>query len=197
MSLDRMRWAEKAHQLRFAQLDVVRRQAESWRTGLTGITALLGAVLIVKGRGDLVGLVVSYQVAMLCLFGLALSVLVAATMLAVRASSGLPGDEVLLAPEDLERWTDGEIRAAQRCIRRAQLLTVVGVVAVAVAAGLLWTAPTRPAKAELVTVHTGSGDYCGWLSQFAPGTLKISSVDGFYLLPVSAAVRVEPVPACR
>ena len=47
MSVERLRWAEKAQELRFTQLDMVRRQAESWRTGLTGITALLGAVLIV------------------------------------------------------------------------------------------------------------------------------------------------------
>ncbi|MEU5567699.1 hypothetical protein [Micromonospora musae] len=196
MSVDRLRWAEKAQELRFTQLDVVRRQAESWRTGLTGVTALLGAVLIIKGRSDLADLEVQYKVALLGLFGLALAALLTATLLAVRATSGAPGDEVLLASEDLERWTRVEVRAAQRAIGWARLLTVMGVVAVAAGACLMGIAPARPAKGELATVHTPSGDYCGQLAEFAPGTLKISGKSGYYLVPLGSVVRVEPAAHC-
>jgi hypothetical protein len=40
-------------------------------------------------------------------------------------------------PEDLERWTEVAVRAAQRAIRYAGLLTVVGVIALAVAVAAL------------------------------------------------------------
>ncbi|MEV4491361.1 hypothetical protein AB0K04_14735 [Micromonospora coxensis] len=196
MSVDRLRWAEKAQELRFTQLDVVRRQAESWRTGLTGITALLSAVLIIRGRSDLADLVVHYKVALLSLFGVALGALVAATLLAVRAASGAPGDEVLLVSEDLERWTKSEVRAAQQAIGRARLLTVVGVVAVAVGSSVLGVAPTRPTEPEVATVHTPNGDHCGRVGQFAPGILKISGKTGYALVPLDAVVRVEPVAVC-
>ena len=37
-----------AQELRFHQLEAVRKQAETWRTGLTGLTALFGAVFVLK-----------------------------------------------------------------------------------------------------------------------------------------------------
>jgi hypothetical protein len=49
MSLDPKRWAQKAQELKFTQLDSARRQAEGWRTGLGGLTTLLSAALIIKG----------------------------------------------------------------------------------------------------------------------------------------------------
>ena len=135
-----------------------------------------------------------YRVVLLSLFGLALGALVVATLLAVRAASGAPGDEVLLASEDLEHWTKSEVRAAQRAINLARLLTVVGVVAVAAGSSLTWIAPTR--EPDMVTLHTPNGNYCGRLSQFAPGILKIGDTSGYYLVPLDLVIRVEPVSVC-
>ncbi|WP_075736228.1 hypothetical protein [Streptomyces acidiscabies] len=45
------RWAELARELEFTQLPELRRQAEGWRAGLTGLTALL-AVRAAHGSPD-------------------------------------------------------------------------------------------------------------------------------------------------
>ena len=62
MSLDRKRWLLLAQELKFSQLDLVRKQADSWRAGLATLTTLLAGVLIVKGKSDASTLPVPYQI---------------------------------------------------------------------------------------------------------------------------------------
>jgi uncharacterized membrane protein AbrB (regulator of aidB expression) len=58
---------------------VARHQAESWRTGLAGLTGLLAAVLIVKGRDNVSELPRAWQWIVVSLFGCAIAALVGAT----------------------------------------------------------------------------------------------------------------------
>lgn len=143
MSIDRWRWAQKAHELRFTQLDMARRQAETWRNGLTGVTALLGAALVVRSSRDVVALAVPYRLVVLTLACAALAAMVTATLLAIRAASGVPGDECLLTGEDLERWTQREVIRVQRAIRTAGALSVAGLCALIAATGTIWLAPVQ------------------------------------------------------
>ncbi len=110
-----------------------RKQAEGWRTGLGGLTALLSAVLIVKGRDNITTLAPGYRWAVVLLLGLALVMLVTATLLAVRAASGRPGQEILRAGEALREWTRAELRRISRAVRRAAWLATLAIACVAVA----------------------------------------------------------------
>jgi hypothetical protein len=155
LSSDRWFWAQKAHQLRYAQLDIARRQAEAWRNGLAGITTLLSASLVIGGRADVAGLATPYPVVLTALFGAGLAGLVTGTLLAVRAASGAPGDECLLAGEDLERWTAAEVRRVRWAITAASVLTVIAIGAIAIGVGVSWLAPARPLAPSTVRVPPG------------------------------------------
>jgi hypothetical protein len=196
VSSDRWRWAQKAQQLRFTQLDLARRQAETWRNGLTGITALLGAVLVIRGRDDIVDLAVSYQVIPVALFGLGLTALVVATLLAIRAASGVPGEECLLTGEDLERWTQDEVRRVQRAIRAASMLTVAGACALAVGTGTAWLAPARTPALPTVRVQSRQGQYCGQLSLLGDGTIGVNGRTGDHVIPLTWVERIDTVASC-
>ncbi|MFF3740777.1 hypothetical protein [Streptomyces sp. NPDC002566] len=47
------RWAQLARELEFTRLPELRRQAEGWRNGLTGLPALLAVLVLLKGRDNL------------------------------------------------------------------------------------------------------------------------------------------------
>ncbi|HEY0688658.1 MAG TPA: hypothetical protein VGD71_06405 [Kribbella sp.] len=141
----------------------MRKQAESWRTGLTGLTTLFGAVLLVKGRDTVTSLVSPYPQVVVGLFGIALILLVIATMAAVRAASGVPDDECLLTGEDLREWSRGEIIGIGRRIFLARLLTLIGLAAVGVAVGIAWLAPNGHEVAPTVQVRSPTGPFCGVL----------------------------------
>lgn len=197
MSIDRWRWAQKASQLRFQQVEVVRRQAETWRTGLAGSTGLLAAVLVVKGRDNLADLSPGYRWAVVLLFGTALVALVTATLRAIRAASGSPGDECLLTGAELERWSRQEARAAQRAIRMARLLTLVGIAAVAGAVGVAWLAPASPKEGAMV-VETSTGRHCGAFGGAVAGRLVLRAPGRGpdRVIPLADVVRLESVPRC-
>jgi hypothetical protein len=135
-------------------------------------------------------------VILLALFSFSLAALVRATLLAIRAASGAPGDECLLTGEDLERWTQHEVRQIQRAIRAARLLTIAGVCALAAGAGTAWLAPAQSPALPTVRVQSNQGQYCGQLSQLGDGTLKVSGPTGYYLIPLTSVVRVDTVASC-
>lgn len=196
MSGDRWWWAQKAQQLRFTQLDVARRQAETWRTGLTGVTALFGAVLVAKGRADVADLAAPYQAIPVVLFAIALAALVTATLFAIRAASGTPGDECLLTGEDLEQWTQDEVRRVHRAILAASVLTVAGVCALAVGAGTTWLAPSRIPALPTVSVQTHQGQYCGQLSFLSSKTIGVNGSTGDHVIPLTSVEGIYTVVSC-
>jgi len=192
-ALDRLVWARKAYQFKFTQLESARRQAETWRSGLTGVTALLGAVLVVKGRDGLAGLASPYPPAILAVFALALVILVVATFTAVRAASGEPGEELLLNAEELEAWSAAEVRRVHRSIRAARWLTVIGLCAVASGAATAWLAP---ADTPLVRVSSPDGDFCGKLLQLGDGIAKVGESASYNVVPLASVVRIQEVSSC-
>ncbi|GAA0951709.1 hypothetical protein [Actinocorallia libanotica] len=174
MSPDDKRWALKAYELKFQQLEIARKQAESWRAALTGLTSLLGAVLVIKGKDSLADLNDPYRWIVMVLLGAALVLLVTATMLAVSAAAGNPGGRILLTGEHLRSWSTAEVVRIERFVAWASLLTLTAVTAVAVAVGITWTAPAK-SGAVLVTVVHRQGTVCGELSGSAQGRLLVRS----------------------
>ncbi len=195
MSDDGLRWAEKARGLQFEQLDIARRYAEGWRTGLAGVTALLGAVLVVKGRDTVTGLALPYRIVVLAALATALALLVTATLTAIPAASGVPG-EMLLNGEEVRVWTGQEVRRVGRAVRQARALTVAGVVAVMAGIVISALAPTAAPNRPLATIETPVGRFCGPLAMVDNRTLRIGSATDYRLVPVDAPVHITLVERC-
>ncbi|WP_422769060.1 hypothetical protein ACN28C_20025 [Plantactinospora sp. WMMC1484] len=196
MTADRWWWAQKAQQLKFTQLEAARKQAENWRIGLVGITTLLGAVLIVKGRDNFSALARPYPLVVLALFGLGVGTLVLATLAAIRAASGAPGDEIVLNGEELRAWTEIEVADVHRAIRVARVFTTVGMCAVFAGATTAWFAPAKTSETPLVRIEFPTGQLCGKLLQLGDGIIRIGEHDRYHLVPLTATVLVETVEAC-
>ncbi|MEH1016351.1 hypothetical protein V6U90_25005 [Micromonospora sp. CPCC 206060] len=175
MSIAEKRWAQLAQETQFHQLDSLRRQAEGWRTGLAGLTALLGAVLIVKGRSDISNLAPGVRYPVVVLLAVAFILLVTASLLALRAASGWPDDEIYLTGESLRAWHAEESDRIRTGIRRAARLMVAGLVVLAVAVGLTWLGPGE-SRAPLVSVETAAGPVCGELVGVRDGHLIVGPV---------------------
>lgn len=196
MSLDRKRWALLAQELKFSQLDIARKQAETWRTGLTALTALLTAILVLKGRDNVSALTLPFQITVVALLGAALGLLVVATLLVTRALAGPPGEEILLTGEDLEAWSAGEVRKISTALRWAPWLAVIGVVFVALAVGITWLAPAHDTITPLVEVTTPTAQPCGELIGATQHELILRTPTAATLLPLSTVVTITPVATC-
>ena len=197
MTLDNKRWAQLASELKFSQLDTARKQAEVWRAGLAALTALLTAIFVLKGRDNVSDLTEPYQAIVVGLLGLALLLLLIATMWVSRALAGPPGQEILLTGEEVAKWTMGEVRKISTALRWAPLMAAAGVVAVAAAIGLTWLAPAQSTTTPLVQVTESTGQQsCGQLIGVSNRELIVQPTTGPTLIPLSAVTAVTPVTAC-
>ena len=197
MSLDRKRWALLAQDLKFSQLDTARKQADTWRTGLATLTALLTGVLVVKGRNDASELTRPFQILVAALLGMALILLLWATMWLSRALAGPPGGKILLTGENLADWTQGEVRKISSALRWAPPLAAVSVIAVAVAVALTWFGPAPGTTTPLIQVTESTGQQpCGALLGASKHQLILRSTAGPILISLSAVDAITPVIVC-
>jgi ABC-type Fe3+ transport system permease subunit len=197
MTLDSKRWAQLASELKFSQLDIARKQAEVWRAGLAALTALLTAIFILKGRDNVSDLTEPYQEIVVGLLGLALLLLLLATMWVSRALAGPPGQEILLTGEEVEKWTRGEVRKISTALRWAPTMAAVGVVAVAAAIAVTWLAPAQGTSNPLVQVTESTGHQaCGQLIGVSDHELIVQPAAGPTLIPLTAVTAITPVTTC-
>lgn len=197
LSLDLKRWAIRAQEVKFGQLDIARKQAETWRTGLATLTTLLTGVLVVKGRDDASTLARPYQVVVAILLGVALVLLLWATMWISRALAGSP-DLFLLSGETLAEWTDGEVRKISKALSWAPRLAAASVLVVAAAVAFTWFAPAQGTSTNhLVQVTESTGHQsCGQLIGVSNHQLIVAPSTGPTLIPLSAVAAITPVTAC-
>lgn len=196
MSLDSKRWALMAQELKFYQLDAARQQAEAWRTGLAALTALITAILVIKGRDNVSELTQPYRAVTVLLLGVALGLLIWATMLVSRAIAGPPGKEILLSGEGLRAWSAQEVENISNAIRWAPWLAVTGVVAVALAVGITWLAPAQNAGGPLIQIDEKAGQACGQMIGITQHQVVIQDDGTTVVLPLSTVINIEPVTAC-
>lgn len=197
MTLDKKRWAQLASDLKFSQLDTARRQAEIWRAGLAALTALLTAVLVLKGRDNVSDLTEPYQALAVGLLVLALALLLAATMWVSRALAGPPGRTTLLTGEALKDWTEHEVDKISATLRLIPWLAAVGVFAMAAAVGITWLAPTQPTTTPLVQVNGPTGQECGeFIGETAKQVLLRPATGPATVIPLSAVESITPVATC-
>jgi hypothetical protein len=197
VSLDRKRWALLAQGIKFSQLDIARKQADTWRTSLAALTTLLTGVLVVKGRGDATALTLPFQVVVAVLLGLALVLLLWATIWLSRALAGPPGEEILLTGEGLEQWTQGEVRKVSKALYWVPHLAVASVVMVATAVAFAWFAPARDASPTPLVRVTGPSEHaCGELVGVSDSQLVIRTASATTMIPLSAIDTITPVMVC-
>ncbi|MFH8992232.1 hypothetical protein [Streptomyces sp. NPDC017940] len=198
------RWAELARELEFTQLDELRRRAEGWRTGLTGLTTLLAVLAVLKGRDDLNGLPDAARHTASGLIAAAFLLLLAGSVLAVRAAHGRLGDRTLLAGQALRCWTEDEVVRVTKALRRASVCCVLGVACAAVAVGLAW-ATTESSGDRLVRVGTTSGERCGEFLGSGRDGVSLRAEDAGktgdgkarrVVLPARTVISVTPVDGC-
>ncbi|MFR0356061.1 hypothetical protein [Streptomyces sediminimaris] len=193
------RWAELARELQFQQLDLLRKQAEGWRNGLLGLTALVTVVTVLKGRDDLSQLPSSWRLLATSSLGGAFLLLVAGSLLAVRASFGRPGEQLLLGGSSLRRWTRTEIIRVRRALHLSAVAFTGGVLLVAAALGIAWAHTEDPA-ADLVRVSTAAGTYCGELVSYVPAAVTLmrtsGDVDRRFVIPGSEITKIAPASTC-
>ncbi|MEV5760385.1 hypothetical protein ACIQHU_31200 [Streptomyces tendae] len=190
------RWAELARELEFFQLTELRRQAEGWRNGLTGLTALVAVLVTLKGRDDLSKLPSTAQHAATVMLGSAFLLLVVGSVRAVRAAHGRPGGRVLLTGQALRRWTEAETVRITAALRQASVCCVAGIALVCGAVVVAWTTTQSPPD-HLVLVATTSGERCGELVGSGPDAVVLR-VDGgrHSLLDARTVISVSPVRSC-
>ncbi|MEV6482815.1 hypothetical protein [Streptomyces sp. NPDC051576] len=195
MSIEHKRWAQRAQELRLEQLSTARKQAEAWRAGLAGMTALLGTILVVKGRETVGDLAPLARVTVAVLLAMTFGGLLAATILAVRATAGTPGAEILLTGEGLREWTRSEVRAIARRIWCAALLTLGALSLLVTALGFTWFGPVSDPAKSMVQVITQGDSVCGELVGTA-GDDVIVKGDGLRKMPINLILSIEPVKSC-
>lgn len=193
------RWAHLARELEFTQLPELRRQAEGWRGGLTGLTALLAVLTVVKGNDSLANVPDTARYTAIALASGAFCVLVAGTLLAVRAAHGRPGAEIVLGGQSLRRWTGAETARVVRALRRAAVCCVAGLALSAAAVGVVWATTEAPSP-HLVRVTTPTADLCGELVKAGPDGIVVRTGRGDVRKPHTVPLRdlkaVAPVAAC-
>jgi hypothetical protein len=200
VSLDRKRWLLLAQDLKFNQLDIARKQADTWRVGLATLTTLLTGVLIVKGKSDASALPAWYQAAAAVLLAAALALLLTATMWLSRALAGPPGERILLTGEGLEEWTAGEVRKVAKALSWAPGMAATSVVLVAAAVGVTWFAPAAQRQPDnpLVRVTVTGGQSCGALVGETRQEVILTAPSGGApaAIPIPSVLAMTPVTNC-
>ncbi|MBO1416704.1 hypothetical protein [Streptomyces sp. FH025] len=192
------RWAELARELEFTRLSELRRQAEGWRTGLTGLTALLTVLALLKGRDNLADLPEWARFVATGLLVGAFALLVIGSLLAMRSAHGAPEPEILLGGQALRRWTEREAARVTKALARASACCVLGLILIVGAVAVTWTT-TQTKNANLVRVTTPLGETCGELAsadqhqilirQATPGNAMAS-------VPTGTMLSMRPVTSC-
>jgi hypothetical protein len=130
------------------RLQLVRARAEKWLGGLTALTGLLGAVLVIKGPQSTADIATSWKVAVGLLIATALAALVFGIYRAYQSAYGDPGrlDEVSTQPLTglAARVAIARNKAAadaQAHLSHAVTATLAAVALLATAIGIIWFAP--------------------------------------------------------
>ncbi|GGY04966.1 hypothetical protein [Streptomyces djakartensis] len=177
----RLQARQRLYDMFQSQLDIARHQAEGWRNFLATATALLAAVLVLKGRENVAELTPGYRWGVVLAMALGLLALLASAFAAASAAHGRPKDALRHADEArLLRWEEKECERIGGLVNRARWLAVAGVLATAAGVMATWVAPASEKGAASVSVHTRQGTVCGELVALDPSgvTVRVKASGG-------------------
>ncbi|NEB76317.1 hypothetical protein G3I40_13950 [Streptomyces sp. SID14478] len=149
--LTKKRFAQLGQQLQVDQLAAARQQAEGWRNGLAGLTGLVGAVFVIKGRESVAGLPTAWRWSTAALLVAAFALLLAGALSAVRAAHGRPGAQVWLTGDRLFAAVLDEVERTHDALTRARRASVAGLVLVVAAVAVSWVGPAADEKTQGTT----------------------------------------------
>ncbi|MFK4595430.1 hypothetical protein RKD30_002097 [Streptomyces pristinaespiralis] len=158
-------------------LPAVRASAEAWRNGLAAFITLIGAAIVIKGRGTTAELPFGWRVAVTVLVGGGLALAVVGLWHALAAQAGNRPLAVTLADIHREHGSvDGfevatAISAARR-LTRARRAVAVALALLFAGTALTWWAPA--ARPAFLKVTHGTGTTCGALLSADGGTVRLS-----------------------
>lgn len=184
------RRAEELRSLDRAQLSLVRATAEKWRNGLAALLALITTVGVVRGSGTVEDLAQSAKIAVGVLMLLALVAAAVGTLLAMKASFGLPAERTLTGRSDeLDVLRDQQALDAAHSLRSAVLLTLTALALLAGAVGVDFYGPeAKPAQNVLIVTTERTGEICGTVESSAPGSVTLKTSTGKVVVELSDAV---------
>lgn len=189
-------WALRAINAPFEELAATRANAEHWRTGLAGLTALLsaGSLIASPALADHVLPPWRWLVGLLALAGLL--TLLYGTWRAMNASFGVAGKEIVMTGENLRNWERNETRAAIKDLGDARKSFAAGLLLIIAAAAVAFVA-TPAGDEPAVQVDSRIGTFCGQIVTSRAGTIAIQAADGaLFTTPASQITRVQPVSNC-
>ena len=193
---DARAWALRASNAPFEELAATRSNAEQWRNGLAGLTALLsaGSLIASPGLADHVLSPWRWLVGLLALAGL-LSLLYG-TWRAMNASFGVAGKKIVMTGENLRNWERAETKAAVKDLNNARRSFGAGLLLIIAAAAAAFIA-TPADDGSTVQVASYLGTFCGQLVSSPPGTIAIHATDGrMFTVPADQITRLMPVSNC-
>lgn len=196
-----MRWRARAVDLELDQVERLHKHAEQWRnglTGLTGLTALFAVVAIAKGRASFSDLTDTGRIWAIALLALAFVLLVAGSLLAMRASFGHP-KEIDLSVEALQEWDARESDSVQHYLLAAKIVFLAGVVSIAAATGITWINARASPPAFVYVRLTEMSVVCGALKAGTGSALVVEPSDKKLEareIPVGQVQTLEVVASC-
>ncbi|KUL60051.1 MULTISPECIES: hypothetical protein [unclassified Streptomyces] len=215
--LAKKRAAQLGQQLQADQLGAVRRQAEGWRNGLAGLTGLVGAVFVLKGRESVAGMPDVWRWTTAALLAAAFLLLLSGALKAVRAAHGQVGEHTWLSGDRLFAAVLDEVERTQDALASARRRSVTGLCAIVAALAVSWVVPVgadegkkadEPAPGvPRVLVTTQKGAHCGRLvvgdgggvtieRSKDPGRKDPGRGPGRLRIPAAEVISVTPVGRC-
>jgi heme A synthase len=144
------------------QLSSARKAAESWRTGLAALAALVATASVVKGRDTISSLPPGAAVALGVLAGGSLLASLVGATVALRAAYGWPQVVAFTDPVQLRERRFQEAARIRRHLLVTIIATYVAVLLLAGAVAVSWYAPSDAPSPVRAT--TTSATYCGSLA---------------------------------
>lgn len=205
-----------------AQVEQVRKAAESWRTGLGAFLGVLVVVFFVKGKTSFDAIADNRRWIVGGLLVLTAATALYAAYRAVRAAYGTPADEYTpgsgrlwrrlrarLPPttprhihdyQSVGAWRDALAGQSVTDLRHAKTATVVSAIAFVVATVLTWSGspPTR----VIVTFSDAAGtprSLCGKTAARAGSLLRVDGVENSSSptsIPIERVASITPVATC-
>ena len=181
-----------------SQLADVRKAADSWKTGLAALTALVATIFFIKGRESVFEISLGWRWVLAIVLVIAFGAAIYGAWEAMRAAYGeyetVAWDEVL-AEGGWVSYQGSIAESAISHLKKAQLATIASLIGMVAAVLITWFAdePARSTKAR-VTV-TGNKVVCGKL---VGGIARGASIkiEGFERIPLDDVVSFAIVDEC-
>jgi len=181
-----------------SQLTDVRKAADSWKTGLGALTALVATIFFIKGRESVFEISVGWRWLLAIVLVIAFGAAIYGAWEAMRAAYG---DYGMVAWDDVLAeggWVSYQGSIAESAIthlKRAQMATIASLIGLVTAVLITWFADEPPSSTSASVTVTGNKVVCGKL---IGGIVRGASIhlEGFERIPLEDVVSFAIVDEC-